>query len=88
MADVVVARMVNYNYPFTWRKYLYSHRIVMTQPKPCPFCNDDDVCVVTDGLEPPSAWVECTNCEANGPHVALPINISLYDSAIAAWNDR
>lgn len=88
MADVVVAKMVKYDYPFTYRKYVYSHRIVMTEPKPCPFCLDPDVIVITDGMEVPSAWVECTQCEANGPHVAIPINMSLYDAAIKRWNER
>lgn len=88
MADVVVGKMVKYDYPFTWRKYEYCKGIVKTEPKPCPFCLCEDVIVITDNLEVPSAWVECTQCEANGPHVAIPINMSLYDAAIKTWNDR
>lgn len=88
MYAVSVAKMVKYTYPFTWRKYTYSSVNVTTRPKPCPFCNNDEVFIITDGLEVPTAWVECNYCEANGPHVAIPFNMSLYDAAIKTWNDR
>lgn len=54
----------------------------VTLLEPCPFCGGYDVKSVISEYLNNMAWVECLNCEAEGP------SFKLEATAIAAWNNR
>lgn len=54
----------------------------ITLLEPCPFCGSYDVESVISGDHKNLTWVECDNCETEGPPFVSE------DRAIAAWNQR
>ena len=55
--------------------------------KPCPFCGSSDVKLQVAGDAQHIVVVECGDCNAQGPTVALIVE-DCHSKAAALWNDR
>jgi len=53
--------------------------------KPCPFCGSKHLRVKVGDF---CCWVECDDCEAEGPFLILRGSKRIREKGIKAWNTR